>query len=180
MSQVNFFMTADDENAFLDMLLSRVDTHVLLGGFFDSSSPIPLLSKAKVGKVKELTLVNKDIMPQPIASGPGEGELAGKYLFDMFYDPAIQLTRSHLSKDRLVSGRIYAKIGWLKRKEANAVYKSWYGSIERWLKKRYHRVNNDWWFGPSAWEWSKAGGICCYGDELAFAGSLADLRLESS
>jgi hypothetical protein len=32
MSQVNFFMTAEDEATFLEILFSRTDTHVLVGG----------------------------------------------------------------------------------------------------------------------------------------------------
>jgi hypothetical protein len=172
MSQVNFFMTAEDEAAFLDFLFSRTDTHVLEGRFFDSRNPDPLSSKDEVRQADELTLVNKELMPKPIPGSHG----SGGYLFDMFYDPSIEFSRCGTSKKRLLSGRIYAKIGWLKSKEANAVYKKWYGSIERWLKKQYRRVDKIWWFGPGAWEWSMAGGVCCFGDELAFAASLATVN----
>jgi hypothetical protein len=175
MSQVNFFMTDGDEEAFLDFLFSRKDTHVLCGRLFDSRHPTPLLSKDAIGKAPELTLVNKKIMPQPVASNHGDGAIAGKYLFGLFLDPTIEFSRSRLSKTRLLNGRIYAKIGWLKPKEANAVYKSWYGAIERWLKRNYRRVRKTWWFGPGALEWSMAGGVCCFGNELAFAASLANV-----
>ena len=169
MSQVNFFMTVEDEATFLDFLFSRTDTHVLDGRFFDSRSPDPLASKDEVGQADELTLVNKELMPKPIPGSRG----SGGYLFDMFYDPSIEFSRCRTSKKRLLNGRIYATIGWLKPKGANATYKKWYGSIERWLKKQYRRVDKIWWFGPGAWEWSMAGGVCCFGDELAFAASLA-------
>jgi hypothetical protein len=175
MSQVNFFMSADDEDGFLGFLFSRKDTHVLSGRFFDSRAPTPLPAKEEVGKIAELTLVNKKIMPQPDAGNHVAGASTGKYLFDHLFDPTIEFSRSRLSKRRLLDGRIYAKIGWLKPKEANGVYKSWYGSIERWLKKHYRRVHKTWWFGPGAWEWSMAGGICCFGGELAFAASLANV-----
>lgn len=170
MSQVNFFMTDDDEDAFLEFLFSRKGTYVLSGRFFDSREPTPLVSKEDVRAAADLTLVNKDIMPQPVARG---GDT--RFCFDLFRDPTIEFSRSRLSKKRLLNGRIYAKIGWLKPKEANAVYKSWYGSIERWLKKHYRRVDKAWWFGAGAWEWSMAGGVCCFGHELAFAASLANV-----
>jgi hypothetical protein len=172
MSQVNFFMTEGDEDTFFDFLFSRKDTHILSGRFFDSRHPLLLFSKELVGKSRELTLVNKEIMPQPEASNRGRGDLAGKYLFGLFHDPTIELLRSRSLNMRLLNGRIYAKIGWLKPKEANAVYRSWYGSIERWLKKHYKRVEKAWWFGPGAWDWSMAGGVCCFGHELALAASL--------
>jgi len=175
MSQVNFFMTKDDEDAFLDFLFSRKDTHVLSGRFFDTRDPTPLLSKTDVSDVTELTLVNKEIMPQPATDKHGSGASTGKFLFDLFRDPTIEFSRSRLSKQRLLSGRIYAKIGWLQPKEANAVYKSWFGSLERWLKKYYRRIDKTWWFGPSAWDWSRAGGVCCFGHELALAASLANV-----
>jgi hypothetical protein len=175
MSQVNFFMTHEDEDTFFDFLFSREDTHVLSGRFFDSGDPAPLTTKKGIGKDSCLTLVNKVIMPQPKVGNHGGGAFTGQYLFDLFRDPTIELSRSRISKKRMLNGRIYAKIGWLKPKEANAVYKSWYGSIERWLKKHYRRVDKTWWFGPGAWEWSMAGGVCCFGDELAFAASLANV-----
>lgn len=169
MSQVNFFMTAEDEALFLDFIFSRADTHVLAGRFFAERTPSPLASKEKIRECDELTLVNKELMAEPIAGSCGD---AG-FLFDMYYDPRIELSRCRTSKERLLNGRIYAKIGWLKSKEANAIYKTWYGSIERWLKKRYRPVDKTWWFGPDAWDWSMAGGVCCFGGELAFAASLA-------
>jgi hypothetical protein len=175
MSQVNFFMTKADEDAFLDYLFSRKDTHILNDRIFDSHDPCPLNSKEEIGTVTRLTLVNKEIMEQPNASQSGGAALTGKFFFDLFSDPTIEISRSRLSKERLLNGRVFAKIGWLKPQEENAIYKSWYGSIERWLKKHYRRVDKLWWFGPGAWEWSMAGGVCCFGDEFAFASSLANV-----
>ena len=175
MSQVNFFMTLSDEDSFLDFLFARNDTHLLGGCFFDSRKPTPIGSKAATRNVPEITLVNKLIMAEPKAGKRGSGDFTGKYTFDLLCDPIIHFSRSRLRKKRLVNGRIYAKIGRLKPMEANAVYKSWYASIERWLKKHYRVINKTWWFGPEAWDWSKAGGVCCFGGELAFARSLANI-----
>jgi hypothetical protein len=74
MRQVNFFMTADDEDVFLDFLFSRHDTHLLSGCCFDSRHPRALLSKEEIGEIAELTLVNKGVMPQPDASSLGQPE----------------------------------------------------------------------------------------------------------
>lgn len=174
MSQVNFFMTVDDEEGFLEFLFSRQDTHILGGRFFDSSNPKPLLSKEEI-LASELTLVNKTLSPEISATVSGGGDFSGKYLFDMFSDPIIEFSRSQMWNERLLDGRIFAKIGWLKMKEANGIYKSWYGSIERWLKARCRRVNKTWWFGRGAWEWSMAGGICCFGGTLSLSASLVNV-----
>lgn len=50
MSQVNFFMSAEDEATFLDFLFSRTDTHVLEGRFFEERTPSPLASKDEIGE----------------------------------------------------------------------------------------------------------------------------------
>jgi hypothetical protein len=166
-------MTDVDEKNFLDMLFARTDTHVLKGDCFRTSTPAPC-SRSKIGKAGELTLVNSDVMQRPRAHAVGSGEFE-RYRFDMFRDPTIEFIRCSVKKGRLISGRIYAKIGWLQPKKLNAVYQAWYSAIERWLKKKYRRVHRYWWFGPEAWNWSMKGGVCCYGDEIAFSGSLREL-----
>src|SRR4051794_26174184 len=140
MSQLNLFMTTEDEAAFFDVLFARTDTHVLRGSSFASRRPAPMSSRREIGKADALTLVNKDLMPVPRASSRGAGELTGRYVFELFRDPTIELTRSRRSKRRLVNGRLHAKIGWLKPAEANAVYQAWYRAIERGLKKHYRPV----------------------------------------
>ena len=174
MSQVNFFMLPLDTQNFIEMLLSRDDTAVLPGLFFPSQSPKPMRLPVASHPERHLTFLHshlgKDVLPTFVESG----SFAGSFMYDAFKSPVIQFTFSELQNDVLVSGRVFAKIGWLESPEQNQIYRSWYSSIERWLKKNYLRLHKDWWAGPAASDWSKKGGRLALGDVNAKKVSLAN------
>ncbi len=91
----------------------------------------------------------------------------------MFRDAHVDFDRCKITKDLVVSGRIFAKIGWLETTEDNALFRSWYRSMERWIKTRYRRVHRHWWVGPVAETWSRQGGRLALGNELAMQLTLA-------
>lgn len=163
MSQVNFFMDENDDEEFIAMLRARSDTALFVGRFFDTPTPTPQRIP-NYGSRAELELVNTSVAPTPVCHGRGAGEYRGRYLFDSYSDLHIEFTRSRLENRVLVAGRIYAKIGWAKPEEVNKVGRAWYGSLERWIKKRYRRHRGIWWIGPSAEKWSLAGGRLAFGD----------------
>ena len=165
MSQLNFFMLADDEHEFVEFLRSREDTHILPGRFFTSPTPAPVRVLPAVSRLREVTLLNATLVPTSRWVARGEGRYAGKYVFDSLRAPSIEFSRSRMKKGVLLPGRIYAKIGWLEPKVDNRVFRSWYSAIERCLKKSYVKHDGLWWFGPEARAWSLAGGRVAYGDD---------------
>ena len=167
MSQVNFFMTEKDENEFIKMIFGRDDTLVIKGRFYKTKSPKPVEKLSKFGKEEEYHLINTQITPKPHCSAKGKGIFFGKYTFDSFKDANIEFSRCYYHNKVLVSGRIFCKLGNLESAEHNKIYKSWYLSLDRWIKKRYKRFNDVWWIGPDAEKWSKKGGRLALGAPLA-------------
>jgi hypothetical protein len=172
MSQVNFFMLEDDERELLDAVRGRGDTLLFVGRFHPTARPKP--ASAIPARERIIVFTPTELAARPVCSARGAGEHAGEFLFDLHSDPHIEMSRCRLRNDVLVSGRIYAKVGWLEDASRNDAYRRWYSSIERWIKKRYRRGRNGWWFGPRAEEWSRAGGRVSYGDSGALVESLRD------
>ena len=172
MSQVNFFMLASDERNFLAALMGRPDTVVLAGRLFESSAPPPIRELPEP-EVTDITILNADLLayypPALVERGPYEG----MYTFDLFGSAHIDWSRSVLHGNTLMSGRIYAKVGWLSSPDHNAVYRSWYKATERWLKRNLSRLDGIWWLGPDAGAWSRTGGVLVFGSGPDFRKSLA-------
>lgn len=141
------------------MLLARSDTWILIR---DSKNPKLLVSPDLLEeKTRTPQLVNRILVPDPLA------RLTSLQQFDTLRDPVIEFSRSSLySRDGLMPGRIYAKIGWLREPKHNRAFRSWYASLERWLKKRYYRLDSmykgkrvmSWWVADEALAWAKSGG----------------------
>lgn len=176
MAQVNFFMDERDEADFFAMLQARGDTALHLGRFFSTPEPPVARRLPRFGTRRACVLTNSVITPSARCQARGAGELAGKYCFDLFRDLHIDVDRCHRQGDILVSGRLYAKIGWLESAEQNRKGNAWYGSLSRWIRSRYRRVRDVWFVGPSAEAWSIAGGRLAYGDPNALAETLASRR----
>jgi len=165
MSQVNFFMLPPDEAAFFEALATRADTAVFPGRFFPDSSPAALAQLPMLDDAEPfLTVAFKPLLSAYPPAQVGGGSDGGLYHFDLFRSASIEWHRSSLLSTCLVAGRIYAKVGWLATAEDNRAYRSWYSSLERWLKSRYRRIESLWWVGPAAERWSSEGGLLALGD----------------
>jgi len=167
MAQTNFFMFRQDEAEFLQMVHQRPDTTVLAGRFFDTRHPVALEANAKIGRQRSLTLLNAKLMPKPCCGATGEGAYTGQYLFSLYRDPFIEMTRSAIRGDRLVPGRLYCVEvrGAGVSVAAAKIHGSWYRSLARWITSRY-LSHKGWWIGPAAVEWSRRGGELAFGDEV--------------
>jgi hypothetical protein len=175
MSQVNFFMLESDERTFLAALLDRPDTVVFAGRFFESPAPLPLRELPKP-EIIELTIVRADLLTYYPPILVGSGPYQGMYTFDLLKSAHIDWSRSALHGNALMSGRIYAKVGWLSSSDHNRDYRSWYKATERWLKRNLSRLEDVWWLGPDAEAWSRSGGVLVFGPEPSFRKSLAEPR----
>jgi hypothetical protein len=105
---------------------------------------------------------------------PQKDSASGYYSFPLFHSAWVEWTRSVvLSGGELEAGRVFAKVGWLTQPADNRVYKSWYAAIERWLKRSLRRLDDTWWIGPAAQEWSRSGGVLAFGPGPSMRRSLA-------
>jgi len=170
MSQVNFFMTEDDERNFFEFLCACDDTAIYSGREFRTQSPEQLDALPPVVE-RQLTIAHSGLAevypPQPDSA-------SGYYAFPLFHSAWVEWTRSVvLSGGELEAGRVFAKVGWLTQPADNRVYKSWYAAIERWLKRSLRQLDGTWWIGPAAEEWSRTGGVLAFGPGPSMRRSLA-------
>lgn len=163
-------MSAEDDAEFLDMLSRRDDTAVVAGRFYHSSTPDIAFALPSFGTEQESHLVNLQITPTPTCS---QLSPEGLWLFDMFRDVHIEFSRCYFHQGSLVSGRIYAKIGWSTDPQTNKELRRWYSGIERWIKQRYRRVDSVFWAGPHAERWSRSGGLFAFGSQYGMKRSVA-------
>jgi hypothetical protein len=165
MSQVNFFMLPEDEQTFVEMLRDRGDTRFVHGRFHAKPTPPYTNRIAPTGNSEDcVVLVNPAFGDPPILHSRGSGEHEGEYGFDLYRDPHIEWSRCYLDKGRLVSGRVYSKIGWAD--VDTRLYKRWYEGIARWIRTSYEPVKG-WWVAPGAASWWRTGHLFCFGDPRA-------------
>ena len=169
MSQTSFFMTKQDDAEFFGAILQRGDTATVMGHLHPSPTPAFGLPLSEFGVRQVIHLVNLHITPTPTCSQQSK---EGLWHFDLFRDVHIELQRSYIHEGALVSGRIYAKIGWSANAHINQAFSRWFLSIERWLKQRYRSIDPDFWIGPHAEQWSLDGGLLAFGSSNAMTRSL--------
>jgi hypothetical protein len=166
-SQIHFFMLRGDEDAFAAMLGARGDTRLVRGRFHAARAPRLV---RKLGSApSEIVLVNPAFGWPVRLSEKGAGVHRGKYCFDMFRDPHVMWHRCMLDDGALVSGSLYAKIGWSKPHD-QALYRRWYEGIARWIEQtsvaaplRAGRFR----IAEGAARWWHDGNAFCFGDANA-------------
>lgn len=171
MSQTNFFMTEADGQEFVEMLLKRSDTKFVLGRLHSASTPRFYDTLPSFGSEREAHLVNLSITPSPTCSRHTSDE---RWLFDSFRDVHIEFDRCYHHEGILVAGRIFAKIGWCADPTQNSDFQRWHSAIERWIKKRYRKLDSTFWIGPHAESWSISGGVLAFGSPHALQKSLKE------
>jgi len=174
--QTGFFMLADDEASFLQMVLDRGDSGIVEGRFFEQQRPALVGAVGDLGSASDLVLVNRRLMPVPACSGRGAGEMDGRFLFESYVDPTVEMNRSQMLGDVLVAGRLHCHDLRLSRDaDAAAIHGKWYRALASWLTRRsvkYHGL----WVAPAAADWSLNGGRLAFGSpvERVAVRSMAD------
>ncbi len=169
MSQVNIFMLADDVKEFAKFACEDCGMIMLQGSRFETDKPEPVVDFDTLNGFQEMTLIDATLFEKYHLRKMD----SGIWMYDMFKAPSIEFSVPHfLDNGRLLSGRIYAKIGWLDSNEDNRLYKSGYGKLERRIKRDYHKIEGSWWVSSRVKTWSLDGGVLAFGSELAMSKSL--------
>lgn len=166
MSQVLFFSLPEDEAKLLDRLICDSDSFVVDGRFLESEFPAPVSSASQVKK-KEALLFPRVLTPRVHLPVCVTGEMGGLFTADFYRQPFAELSLSTHASTGLVNGRLYAKIGWLPKKEDNVIFKRWFDRISRMIRKETVVVRSPWRTFPHAKKWFVAGGTFCLGDAKA-------------
>jgi len=168
--QVNFYMLEEDEQEFVEFVLSDGKTVILGDASLQEIPPIldclpvedspPLWRNTVLFWRRGYPLFTRYGV---MKAGPLQGQ--GVYLVDLFRSSVIEFTRSLLLPDEniLTRGRIWAEMC---RPEGDRfVYKGeefekWYDTIAAWIRKRYRKIGTRPYFyiGSQAYSWYEAGG----------------------
>lgn len=176
MSQINFFMLEPDVHEFFSVILQKEDMVVLSGDAFDTDTPPLVETPTALKGVTVTTIVSRALFSIYKPSKCNDGF----WRYDLFKSPAIEFSiPHHLEDGRLISGRLFAKIGWLEPKENNRIYQSCYNRLIRWIKKSYHQIPDDWWVSQRVQDWSLAGGVLAFGSPLALSRQLTEKDVEA-
>jgi hypothetical protein len=123
MSQLNFFLTQDEIQERLNILLLSDEFLVFNGKFFESQNPLPIhkLSELKIFESLTIWVTNKFLTP--ICSQKGTRDYLNTYLFDTINDPIIELDNCTMFDMRMSPGRLFFKTGWIKNIDLRLLHK---------------------------------------------------------
>ena len=163
--QVNFYMTADDEQKFVEFV--RSDRHVAV---FKSVLPTmevtDLVELPRRGEPFWFSLCfwDKDHCPSPSSTYIKQ---QGHYCINEIESEVIQFHRCGLDEGRLVRGRIWAEMtGWRREDPATIINKSeafsaWYERLANWIKRHSTRNDRGEFVLPGAARFAEQGGVMC-------------------
>lgn len=157
MSQLNFFSTQDEILSKVNTILCSGEFIVFNGTAFNTRTPEPVSELSQVTGFKNLTLWIKNSHRNPLCSSIGSGELAGKFLFDHYKDPVIEIENCSY-RDNLVSpGRVYFKAGWVEEEELRKLHQKLGNKVFRVFDKDSLRVEKLWRVSPEVKSWVSQG-----------------------
>ncbi len=163
--QVNFYMTAEDEQEFLSYV--RSDRDVGIFKFDVPSTEIPFLNELPPQGEPfwaALWLWDRDHSPRPVLTYV---ERQKYYAVEESQSEVIEFHRCGLDEGRLVRGRIWAEMnGWHGHDPATIIRKSdafrkWYDRLAKWIKRRSTRDSVGDYMLPGAAAFAQKGGRLC-------------------
>jgi hypothetical protein len=136
MSQLNFFMTKDELVNEINQLLNSEDYLLFDKTFFDSESPETVSKITNIESLDRIVIWIKNDKLVPTCSAKGAGQFEGKFLFDVYKDPIIELDIGK-KKMRLFSpNRLFYKAGWIDDKELRELHIKSATKLVRTFKKK--------------------------------------------
>lgn len=142
MSQLNFFMTKEEVKEKLDVLFSSGQFQVFEGRFFDTQTPTPISEQDQLNNNADYTIwVNNDYCDAK-CSVRGKVDLQGKFLFDGYKGPIIELSMCKFDDKLISAGRIYYKAGWIDNPELRELHKKMCSKVVRLFRKTLHDLSS--------------------------------------
>jgi hypothetical protein len=134
MGQLNFFITRDEIKRKIDQLLISKEYLLFNEYFFDSRFPEPVTSTTGLDKTEEMIIwINHSVKPK--CSLKGEAEMKGKFLFDLYKDPVIELDLGKIKGKLISPGRLYYKSGRIEKEDLRKLHGKLTNRLIRTFKK---------------------------------------------
>lgn len=135
MSQLNFFMTKEEMISEVNQLILSRDFTVLDERSFDSQTP-KAISKLNIDSSRGITIWINNPIGLPNCSLKGEGSFEGKFLFDIYKDPIIELDFGKEESKLFTPSRLFYKAGLIENKELRDLHSKLANHIVMRFKKK--------------------------------------------
>lgn len=136
MSQLNFFMTKNELVNEINQLLSSGFYLLFDKTFFDSENPETISKITNIDSLARIIIWIKNDKRLPKCSAKGAGQMEGKFLFDIYKDPIIELDIGKTAKRLFSPSRLFYKSGWINDKELRELHTKIANKLVRTFKKK--------------------------------------------
>jgi hypothetical protein len=141
MGQLNFFMTKEELVEEINKLLASDQYYIFRGQFFDKEFPEPSTNLDTLTDCEKIIIWVENNQLQPKCSSLGDGKYKGKFLFDVYFDPIIEVDIGRRTDKVLLPSRLFYKTGWLKDVQARETHTKMTNRIIRSFKKKLTAIN---------------------------------------
>lgn len=161
--QLLFYMSRSDEDDFTTFL--RFDGQAVILATASSTPtfvPLDSLPDASQDESTRKFWLRNTTVDLPLVTEFDEAR--GQYFINGFQSPVIQFLRSYTISQIMLPGRLEADMAYFNDDRGDLVskpqgFKSWFDSIELWIRTRYKHLTLLTYLGPGAEEFRNDGGL---------------------
>jgi hypothetical protein len=117
MSQLNFFMTSEEIETELEILLKNNDVLIFKENNFDVENPLPISTIDEIQNSKNIIIWLKNEICEPNCLTKIYQFKKTKFMFDFYTQPIIELNKSNINGKLISPGRLFYKSGWIENTE---------------------------------------------------------------
>ena len=161
--QLLLYMSRKDEDGFLDYLRSN-GGFVILPTASSTAAFVPLdtLPDASQEEATRRFWLQNTSVNLPLVTEFDEE--TGRYLINGFQSPVVEFLRSFTISKIMLPGRLEADMTYFDDDRQDLVskpveFRSWFDSMEQWIRKNYRHLTLLTYVGPGAEKFREEGGI---------------------
>ena len=154
MSQVNFFLFADEVLMRLNNLIKTEEVDIFQGRYFDKEFPDSVRDISEITNLSELIFWFRNDTKQPKCRLiSNDGIYNGSFSFDYYKDPIIQFSDCNRTPNIISPGRIFYKAGWIEEAQLRKDHEKWARRVSRLFDKDLLKINGFWRISSSVIKW---------------------------
>ena len=156
-------MSREDEDEFLSFLQSTASTIILPARSSTSGfAPLDMLPETSQDEATRKFWLQNTSITLPLVTEFDEE--TGYYLINGFQSPVVEFLRSFTISKMMLPGRLEADMTYFDDDRQDLVpkpveFRSWFDSIEHWIRKNYRHLTLLTYAGPGAEKFREEGGI---------------------
>jgi hypothetical protein len=136
MGQLNFFMTENEIVHEVNQLILSNNFTIFDKSFFDDEIPKSISSITNANQISRFIIWVNNSNSEPKCSSNAAGDFKGKFLFNIYKDPIIELDFGHAVDNVIPASRLYYKTGWIENEGLRDVHTKSTNRIARTFKKK--------------------------------------------